>query len=71
MMIQLDPYIPVWVSPDWVDCVKGTGYAIGWSNFSQEHHLIWHVAMDIDGSVWEVPNPYIRLQKNFSIGRKL
>jgi hypothetical protein len=63
MMIQLNPYIPVWTED------KGTGYAIGWTNFSQEHHLIWHVGLDSDGSVWEIENPKIRLQKNYTMGR--
>jgi hypothetical protein len=64
MIIQLNPTIPVWTE-------FGTGQAIGWLDYSSEHHLFWIVASDSDGSVWTLNNTKIRLQKNISIGRNL
>ena len=63
MIIQLNPYIPVMVEG------KGSGYAIGWMDYSQDHHLMWIVALDNGGEVWTVENPLVRLQANFSMGR--
>lgn len=63
MMIQLNPTIPVWVEG------KGTGQAIGWLDYSSEHHLFWIVAFDDTGEVWTLNNTKIRLQKNISMGR--
>jgi hypothetical protein len=62
-MLQLDPAIPVWIEG------KGDGYAIGWIDYSQEHHVLWMVAMNDTGEVWTVANPLVRLQKNMSMGR--
>jgi hypothetical protein len=64
-IIQLDPTIPVYVEG------RGTGHAIGWIDYSQEHHLLWIVAFDNTGEVWTLPNPEVRLQINISIGRVL
>jgi hypothetical protein len=63
MMLQLHPAIPVYHEK------HGTGYAVGWQDYSQEHHLIWIVAFDKTGEVWSVPNPEIRLQFNYTMGR--
>jgi hypothetical protein len=62
-MIQLNPQIPVWCG------VRGTGVAIGWIDYSVEHHLMWIIALDKDGTVWILPNTEVRLQKNISMGR--
>lgn len=63
MILQLDPPIPVFV------VTKNTkGYAIGWIDYSQEHNLIWVVALD-NGEVWSIQNPDIRLQPNYTMGR--
>lgn len=65
MFTQLNPTIPV---------VYGTkyesGYAIGIIDYSQEHHLIWVVVSDQTGEIWAVPNPNVRVQYNYSVGRK-
>lgn len=65
MMLQLNPPIPVWVED------QGEGYALGWINISQEHHLIWIVAFNATSEVWEIPNPRIRLQVNWTMGRNI
>ena len=64
MMIQLDPSIPVYIPEK-----KETGQAIGWIDYSSEHHLKWIVAMDSNGEVWVYDNTKVRLQKNFTMGR--
>jgi len=65
MILQLNPTIPVWVKD------IGTGQAIGWMDYSSEHHLLWVIALDSNGEIWTIPNPQVRLQKNFSMGRCL
>lgn len=62
-MLQLNPTIPVWVDE------KGTGHAIGWIDYSQEHHLLWIISFDETGEIWALPNTMVRLQKNISMGR--
>jgi hypothetical protein len=63
-VLQLDPPIPVWTE-------RGTGLAIGWIDYSCEHHLFWIIAFDNTGEVWTIPNPQVRLQKNITMGRNL
>jgi hypothetical protein len=65
MILQLNPGIPVWCGD------RGTGTAVGWIDYSAEHHLMWIVALDRDGTVWTLPNTEVRLQKNISMGRTL
>lgn len=64
-MLQLDPQIPVIVTS------KGDmkGMAIGWVDYSQDHTLIWIVALE-DGEIWCVPNTEIRMQNNWTMGRR-
>jgi hypothetical protein len=62
-LLQLSPAIPVWIEG------KGEGMAIGWMDYSEEYHLMWIIAFNDTGEVWTVPNPKVRLQKNFSMGR--
>ena len=64
MITQLNPMIPVHTP-------KGDGYAFLVIDYSQEHHLYWTVALDIDGAIWTFPNKDVLFQKNFSIGRTL
>jgi hypothetical protein len=60
---QLQPPIPFHV----VD--RGSGYAIAVIDYGQEHDLLWVVAMDNGGEIWCVPNPQVRAQANWSMGR--
>lgn len=64
-ILQLNPPIPVWTEQ------RGTGYAIGWKDYSQEHNMLWIIAFDSTGEIWEVPNPQVRLQRNYSMGRNI
>lgn len=63
MILQLDPTIPVFAIG------KGTGEAIAFIDYSQEHSLLWVVALDSNGEVWICSNENIRLLNNYSIGR--
>ncbi|MGZ3367250.1 MAG: hypothetical protein ACXU8S_01475 [Phenylobacterium sp.] len=60
---QLDPTLPVTVEG------KGKGYAFAVIDYGQEHHLIWVVAIDGSGEIWCAPNPKVRLQANWTLGR--
>jgi hypothetical protein len=63
MILQLNPYIPMYV----VD--KGKGHAIAVIDYSQEHSLLWVIAMDDIGEIWTVPNEKVRMQWNESMQR--
>lgn len=63
MITPLNPSIPV------VVVGNGTGECIGWIDYGPEHHLLWIVAMDSGGEVWQVPNHQIRLCRNPSMMR--
>lgn len=60
---QLEPTIPVEVIG------KGKGFAFAVIDYSSEHHLLWIVAMDDTGEIWTVPNPSVRVQNNWTMGR--
>ena len=63
MFTQLDPTIPLHVLG------KGDGYAIGVIDYGQERNLLWVTAINDTGELWCAPNPTVRLQKNWSMGR--
>ena len=60
---QLTPPIPVHV----VD--RGSGHAFAVIDYGSEFDLLWVTGMDDGGEIWCVPNPQIRLQANWSMGR--
>lgn len=64
MFTQLNPPIPLHVLG------KGDGHAIGMIDYGQEHNLIWVTAIDATGEIWCAPNPKVRMQKNWTMGRK-
>lgn len=61
---QLNPPLPVFV----VD--RGNGLAHGIIDYGPEHNLIWVTAIDATGEIWCAPNPKVRMQKNWSMGRE-
>jgi hypothetical protein len=61
--IQLHPPIPLTVEG------KGNGLAIGMIDYGPEHNLIWVTAIDATGEIWCAPNPRVRMQANWSMGR--
>jgi hypothetical protein len=60
---QLNPPLPLTVLD------KGKGYAIGVIDYGQEHNLIWVTALDESGEIWCAPNPKVRFQPNWTMGR--
>ena len=63
MFTQLNPPLPLHVLG------KGDGTAIGMIDYGPEHNLIWVTALDANGELWCAPNPTVRLQKNWTLGR--
>jgi len=61
---QLNPCLPVTVEG------KGKGSAFAVIDYGQEHNLIWVVALDDSGEIWCSPNPRVRLQANWTMGRR-
>ena len=39
-------------------------------DYGPEHNLIWVTALDASGEVWCAPNPTVRFQKNWTMGRR-
>jgi hypothetical protein len=63
-LTQLDPTLPLTVEG------KGSGYALAVIDYGPEHHLIWVVAMDATGEIWAAANPTVRMQPNWTMGRR-
>ena len=63
MFTQLNPPMPVHVLG------KGDGLAVGMIDYGPEHNLIWVTAIDGTGELWCAPNPQVRMQKNWTMGR--
>lgn len=64
MLTQLDPPIPLHVLG------RGDGYAIAVIDYGQEHNLLWVTAITATGEIWCAPNPEVRMQANWSMGRQ-
>jgi len=64
MFQQLEPPIPVHVLD------KGAGFAFAVIDYGQEHNLIWVTAINDTGEIWCAPNPRVRLQANWTMGRR-
>jgi hypothetical protein len=60
---QLEPTLPVHVLG------KGKGTAFAVIDYGQEHNLIWVTALDETGEIWCAPNPLVRFQANWTMGR--
>lgn len=65
-MLQLNPSLPVIVTSK----NNAKGKAILVTDYGEEHHLQWTVVLDDSGEIWVVPNPEIRVQFNWSVGRR-
>lgn len=62
-MLQLNPMIPVWSVEH-----KMEGYAFAMIDYSQEHHLLFVVALD-NGEIWTLKNASVRFCKNPTLDR--
>ena len=60
---QLDLPLPVHVLD------RGAGYAFAVIDYGQDHHLICFTARNETGEIWCAPNPRVRLQANWTMGR--
>lgn len=60
---QLDPPIPLTVLD------KGKGLALAVIDYGPEHNPIWVTAIDETGEIWCAPNPQVRMQPNWTMGR--
>ena len=49
---------------------KGSGWAHFVIDYGPEAALLWVVFMDADGACWTVPNPEVRMTKNWTMGRR-
>jgi len=38
-------------------------------DYGQEHNLIWVTALNDSGEIWCAPNPKVRMQGNWTMGR--
>lgn len=63
MFTQLQPPIPLHVLG------KGDGYALAVIDYGPEHNLVWVTAIDATGEIWCAPNPEVRMQANWTMGR--
>ncbi len=63
MFTQLNPPLPVLVTD------KGQGLAFAVIDYGVEYDLIWVTALDGSGEIWCAPNPKVRLQANWTMGR--
>lgn len=63
MMLQLSPPIPL-------STPKGNGWAHFIIDYGPEHDLLWVVFIDDTGECWTVPNPEVRIQPNWTLGRR-
>ena len=64
-MLQLNPMIPIIRVSD-----KLEGYAFLVIDYSQEHDLLFTVALD-NGEIWTINNKELRFCKNISLDRKI
>lgn len=63
MFTQLNPPMPIEVLE------KGKGLAFAVIDYGPEHNLIWVTAIDDTGEIWCAPNPKVRMQPNWTMGR--
>lgn len=63
MLTRLEPPIPM-------NTVKGDGYAFAVIDYGFEADLVWVVALDESREIWCVPNGEVRMQKNWTAGRR-
>ena len=63
MITQLDPPLPM-------ETPKGPALAHFLIDYRPESHLMWVCFLDENGQCWTVPNPEVRMQKNWSLQRR-
>ena len=63
MLTRLEPPIPM-------NTVKGEGYAFMVIDYGFENDLLWVVALNDTRGIWCVPNNEVRMQENWTAGRR-
>jgi hypothetical protein len=63
MITQLNPPLPLHTA-------KGKGWAHFVIDYGPEYDLVWVMFMDADGACWSVPNPEVKMQFNWTLGRR-
>lgn len=53
-----------------MNTVKGAGLAFAVIDYGFENDLVWVVALDESREIWCVPNPEVRMQKNWTANRR-
>lgn len=68
MITQLNPQLSVVVLKDgkWIK-----GYAFAILDYSQDHDLMFIIALDDTGEIWIVPNDEVRMENNWSLKRRI
>lgn len=73
-MHRLEPPIPVEITakvlPAGVEAKSHRGWAYAWERCGIDGHRIWVVVLDETGEVVDVPQPEIRVDGNWSYGRR-
>lgn len=71
---RLDPPIPVEIVsanlPEGIELDNRRGWCYGWDTCGIDGHRIWIVVLDVGGGVVDVPQPEIRVDRNWSYGRR-
>ena len=62
MITQLNPSIPMITA-------RGNGFAFMVIDYSQEHDLLWVIALTATGEIWCVRNSEVRIEENYTFGR--
>ena len=74
MTFRLDPPIPVAITakslPEGVKAASPRGWAYAWKDVGVDGHRLWVVVLDKTGEVVDVPQPEIRVDMNWSLGRR-
>ena len=52
-----------------MSCPKGEGYAIAMIDYSQDHNILWVIAINDSGEIWTYPNDKVRAMKNITMAR--
>ena len=74
MTTQLNPPIPVSITsdrlPEGVRAVSRKGWCYAWKDTGIDGHRLWIVVLDETGEVVDTPQTEIRVDMNWSYGRR-
>jgi hypothetical protein len=74
MTLQLNPPIPVSITsdslPPGVQATSRRGWCYAWKDTGIDGHRLWVVVLDETGEVVDTPQPEVRVDPNWSHGRR-